>query len=68
MMINHLIKEYCFTVCNLLLLQCIYIPIGIDPAPFLPNDYEADFISNISETGKPRAIKFKRTSCFIDDE
>lgn len=30
-------------------------------------DYEADFISNLTETDKSKTIKFKKASCFIDE-
>lgn len=53
-MINHLIKEYYLMVGNLMLLQCVGIPMGIGPAPFWDNfymyDYKADFISSIIKT------------------
>lgn len=57
---------------NLLLIQYIGIPLGTDPAPIWANlylyDNKADFISNLNKTDKPRAIKFKNASRFIDDE
>ena len=69
-MINRLIKEYSLPVSNLVLLQCIGIPMGIDPPPFWPklylHDYETDFIHTKIE--KPGAFKFKNLSSFIDDE
>ena len=57
---------------NLLLIQYIGIPLGTDPAPIWANlylyDNKADFIFNLNKTDKPRAIKFKNASRFIDDE
>lgn len=57
---------------NLLLIQYIGIPLGTDPAPIWANlylyDNKANFISNLNKTDKPRAIKFKNASRFIDDE
>ena len=48
---NHFFKECYFTVGNLVLLQCICIPVGNDPAPFWANlylyDYEDNFIFNL---------------------
>ena len=38
-MISHLIKKCCFMVGNLLLLQCIGIPLGTDPTPIWENLY-----------------------------
>ena len=62
-MINHLIKECYFPVCNLVLLQCIFIPVGIDSVPFWTDlylyDYEDDFISNLIKTDKSRAINLR---------
>ena len=55
-----------------LVLQCIDIPIEIDPAPNWANlymyDYEVDVISRLCKTAKPKAIKFKDAFCLIDDE
>ena len=72
MMIDHIVKECYFIARNLLLLQCVDIPMGIYPAPFWENlylyDYEASFISNLIKTHKPRAIKFKNASRFFRDE
>ena len=36
---HHLIKDCYFTIGNLLFLQAIGIPMGIDPAPFWANLY-----------------------------
>ena len=45
---------------------------GIDPTLFWENlflcDYEVDFILSLIRTDKPRAIKFKNASRFIDDK
>ena len=59
-MINQL---FYFTVSNLVLLQCTDILTAINPAPLWENLYlkvsEADFISCLIKTDKPRAIKLK---------
>ena len=71
-MINHIIKEWYFTVGNFVILQYVDIPMGIGPAPFSANlslyECEADFISSLIKIDKPRAIKFKNASRFINDE
>ena len=69
---SHLIKETYFKVGNLLFKQCIGIPMGIDPAPFWANlhlySYECAFITRLMKSGKGRAIKFRHSTRFIDDE
>ena len=71
-MINHLIKESSSRVGNLVLLQAIDIPMGIDPPPLWAKLYlyqdEAYFISILTKINKTRAIKFKNASSFIDNE
>ena len=68
----HLIKETYFQVGNLLLKQCVGIPMGIDPAPFWANlhlySYEYTFITGLMRTDKARAMKFRNATRFIDDE
>ena len=68
----HLIKETYFQIGNLLFKQHIGIPMGIDPAPFWANlhlyAYECRFITNLMKTDKSRAIKFKNSTRFIDDQ
>ena len=69
---SHLIKETYFQVGNLLFKQCIGIPMGIDPAPFWANlhlyTYEDAFIFRLIKSDKGRAIKFRHSTRFIDDE
>ena len=71
-MTSHLIEECYFTVGNLLILQSIGIPMGIDPAPFWANlylhHYEYKFVSTLIKEDKNRAFKFRHCSRFIDDE
>ena len=65
-----------FVVGNMLFIQKIGMPMGIDPAPFWANIYlythESKFITNLtknnsSKENKIRAKKFHATSRFIDD-
>ena len=69
---HHLIKDCYFTIGNLLFLQAIGIPMGIDPAPFWANlylhHYESFYISKLIKDDKIKALKFKNASRFIDDE
>ena len=68
----HLIKGTYFLIGNKLFLQCIGIPMGIDPAPFWANlhlySYEYKFITSLMGSDKGRAMKFRNASRFIDDE
>jgi len=68
----HLIKGTYFLIGNKLFLQCIGIPMGIDPAPFWANlhlySYEYKFITSLMGSDKGRALKFRNASRFIDDE
>ena len=70
--VSHLITETYFQVGNLLFKQCIGIPMGIDPAPFWANlhlyIYEYRFIKSLMSTDTRRAMKFRYSSRFIDDE
>ena len=70
-LIDHLISETYFTVGNLLLRQCIGIPMGIDPAPFWANlylyHYENLYITKLIRTDRYKGFKFKNTFRFIDD-
>ena len=72
LLVSHLIKETYFQVGNLLFKQCIGIPMGIDPAPFWANlhlyTYEYKFIKSLMSIDKPRAMRFKYATRFIDDE
>ena len=71
-MVSFLIKDCYFTIGNLLFRQCVGIPMGIDPAPFLANlylyKYESDFISDLIKNDKVRAYRYKHSVRFIDDE
>ena len=72
LLVKHLIKETYFQIGNLLFKQCIGIPMGIDPAPFWANlhlyTYEYKFIKSLMSLDKPRAMRFKFATRFIDDE
>ncbi len=72
LMTAHLIKETYFQIGNLLLKQCVGIPMGIDPAPFWANlhlySYEYTYVTNLMRTDKARAMKFRNATRFIDDE
>ena len=56
---------------NLVFLQTIGIPMGIDPAPFWANLYlyhfESRFITHLSKTDQYRGFKFRNCFRFIDD-
>ena len=69
--VEHLIKCCYFEVGNLVLLQIIGIPMGIDPAPFWANlylsKYECDFMKKIIKADVARARMFHGTFRFIDD-
>ena len=71
-LVDHLITNTYFEVGNLLILQSIGIPMGIDPAPFWANlylyFYEDKFITALISTDKVRARKFLNAMRFIDDE
>ena len=72
LLVSHLIKETYFQIGNLLLKQCIGIPMGIDPAPFWANLYlyahEYKFIKSLMSTDKQKAHRFRYATRFIDDE
>ena len=71
-LVAHLIRETYFQVGNLLFIQRIGIPMGIDPAPFWANlhlyIYEYKFIKSLMSTDTQRAMKFRYVSRSIDDE
>ena len=71
-LVAKLIRESYFQIGNLLFLQCIGIPMGIDPAPFWANlhlySYEYKFVKNLIKTDPRRAMKFRHAVRFIDDE
>ena len=71
-LVSHLIRETYFQIGNLLFKQCIGIPMGIDPAPFWANlhlyAYEYKFITSLMSIDKPRAMRFRYATRFIDDE
>ena len=72
LLVTHLVKETYFQVGNLLLKQCIGIPMGIDPAPFWANlylySYEYKYIKLLMRTDKRKAMLFRYATRFIDDE
>ena len=65
-----MIKGTYFLIGNKLFLQCIGIPMGIDPAPFWANlhlySYEYKFITSLMGSDKGRAMKFRNASRFIE--
>ena len=69
--VRHLIENCHFTVGNLVMRQCIGIPMGIDPAPFWANlylyYYEEKYISGLIGSDKIKARKFHAVKRFIDD-
>ena len=71
MMVEHLVTQSFFTFGNLVFLQNIGIPMGIDPAPFWANlylyYYESIFITKLSRTDRYRGFKFRNCFRFIDD-
>ena len=71
-LVAKLIRESYFQIGNLLFLQIIGIPMGIDPAPFWANlhlySYEYKFIKNLIRTNPQKAMKFRHSVRFIDDE
>ena len=71
-LVAKLIRESYFQIGNLLFLQIIGIPMGIDPAPFWANlhlySYEYKFIKNLIKSNPQKAMKFRHSVRFIDDE
>ena len=71
MMVDHLVTQSFFMLGNLVFLQNIGIPMGIDPAPFWANlylyHYESEFITRLSKSERYRGFKFKNCFRFIDD-
>ena len=71
MMVEHLVTQSFFTLGNLVFLQIIGIPMGIDPAPFWANlylyHYESEFVTRLSKSDRYRGFKFKNCFRFIDD-
>ena len=69
--VKHLITECYFTIGDIVLLQIIGIPMGIDPAPFWANlylyKYECNFVSGLIHSNKSKAMKFNGSYRFIDD-
>ena len=57
---------------NLVLLQIVGIPMGIDPAPLWANFYfyyyEKKHVMSLMSSDPPKARKFKYASRFIDDQ
>ena len=68
--VRHLIENCHYTVGNLVMRQCIGIPMGIDPAPFWANlylyYYEEKYISGLIKSDKIKARKFRAVRRFID--
>ena len=56
---------------NVILLQPVGIPMGVDPVPFWANlysqNYESIYITNIIGTNKFRGRRFHSTFWFTDD-
>ena len=71
-MTSHLIQECYFTVGNLLFLQSIGIPMGIDPVPFWANlylyHYVCEFIKTLIKEDKSKAMKLRNASRLIDNK
>ena len=69
---DHLITETYFEVGNLIFRQCIGIPMGIDPAPCWANlylyKYECDHVTRLIRSDKRRAMRYRHSNRFIDDE
>ena len=74
--VKHLITGCYFLVGNMLFIQTIGMPMGIDPAPFWANiylySYESKYINNLvkdnsSKENKILARKYHATHRFIDD-
>ena len=69
--VKYLIKQCYFSVGNVIFLQTIGIPMGIDPAPFWANlflhYYEANYIKTLSQNQDVRCYKYHSTLRFIDD-
>ena len=72
LIVSHLVKGCYFQFGNLVFLQMIGIPMGIDPAPFWANlylyYYENKFILDMIKSNPWKARKFRYASRFIDDE
>jgi hypothetical protein len=71
-LISHLIRECHFECGNLVFVQKVGIPMGIDPAPFWANLYlywyEKKYISSLIKSDTKKVQKFRYASRFIDDE
>ena len=69
--VQYLITKCFFTVGNIVMLQIIGIPMGIDPAPFWANlflyFYENKFIKNLLTTDIIRTYRYHSIFRFIDD-
>ena len=69
--VTFLIQNCYFTVGNLVFLQLIGIPMGIDPAPFWANlflyFFESAYVQTLISSSSPVAFKFGGTGRFIDD-
>ena len=71
-LVSHLIKNCFFQFGNLVFVQKIGIPMGIDPAPFWANlylhHYEEKYIKDLIKSNPKKALRFRYASRFIDDE
>ena len=71
-LVTHLIKECYFQFANLVLRQCIGIPMGIDPAPHWANlylySYEEKHVSSLMKHNPIYARRYKYAFRFIDDQ
>lgn len=71
-LVTHLIKECYFQFSNIVLRQCIGIPMGIDPAPYWANlylySYEEKHVSTLMKDDPIRARRYKYAVRFIDDQ
>jgi len=71
MAVRHLVENCFFTAGNVVMLQAIGIPMGIDPAPFWANlflyQYENRYVTQLISEDKIKARHFHSTKRFIDD-
>ena len=69
--ITYLLANCYFTVGSFIFRQCIGIPMGSDPAPFMANlflySYESKFLKGLKKIDLSRARRFGNVFRFIDD-